>query len=1373
MAQNYSELQGHLNRVRWAWKRTAALQGLAVVVIEGIGMFLLFALLDYMYVLAPGLRVTSLVVIAALLAYLFARHVLRPLLKVIPDEQIALYIEERQQDAAGGALLSATAFGKDENAKAGPLYRFIVENIVGAAVQKAGGLQLSRVLDLSKLRKYGIAAAVVLLFFGITAFKFSDFFRSKTGRLLMPWQMTEEDLRASGAIVDSEPRIEFKLGTNPENGRVLRGSSAVIKATLSRMPGKDVFLMFRSKGNTEFQKLKMDEIEELNSFALRLPDINDDLEFHVMTNWSTGTGKHVSESANLAVFDRLEIQGYELTLTPPQYTKQAPSVVESPSGDILALVGTKVKVRALANTGLKKGEIVFDDGRKIPMTGEQSGAAAEFTIEKDGTYTVAVQSNDEQNSDPSNAFVIKVQQDEPPTLALMSPASDMAAHPQSEVDFVVKATDDVGIGSIELTYNLSQDNATSATVPFKLHENGPGEREYTLALPLAELKTLPRVGDTLFYHLTLKDLKGQPAVSDIFMLKVRPYEIAGAFPRPEPEHAHEPHARPMDLMMFIAAAWNLHTQKAALEKADFEGKCLALHSKMTLEDGSPRAFKKPKITKLPPDKQAMVKAGDEHLKKGLGLLKAADPGAAVAEMREALALWQRASTGFDMLDEAQAKMTGGAEGAQPDPMKDALGFMKMEIPMPEVDAGDLEATKLPEYRRAIKPDEAKELKAETEKLKKRQEELLEEAKKLAVLKDETAPEPKPGEKQDNNDPQTAENRPDQNKNEPVGEKKPDNAATPNNEAKGPNTQTAENKPQNNGAAPANENAPKEDPHAQKPEAHAGHGPIERRPEPPLDQRANPNSAVADADREARENELEKKQQQLAADTRRLAQKIASQVPNADKDTKAMIEHFRKSTKEMEEATRQIQTGNLQQAAARGEQARNELNKAGEKLQVSQFDTLEAAVEAAEERALAIQKTQKQINEQTNKIVEEARGRQQKEAAGQNKPEAPKTGDVKLNSQELQKLQGLAKLQVDTQKAAENLETYVNELAQRADAGNKKDTAEELKKAAKTMKQDDVAATMVTSAVAMGQQELGEAREAQTKLDKTLDKLTNNLQGASTALAQTQEQKLKRALSDAKDILHKVEQLTGEPTGDKKDGDPKTADGKKQDGKDGDPKTADGKKQEGKDGDPKTADGKKQDGKDGDPKTTDGKKQDGKDGDPKTTDGKKQDGKDGDPKTADGKKQDGKDGEQTADNKQDGKGEKTAANQKQGANKGKGDKDKKELSADEKRALAAEIQRATARLARRLEQDKLAEAPVAGQIKGLAEQNDKTFQEMFKDAQKTKLDGYLKSVKGVASHLEGKLESTLKAKRLSAAQREQTPAQYRDMVNKYYEALAKE
>src|SRR5262245_21650020 len=107
----YSDFQSQLNRVRSAWKRAAAVQGFAVVTIEAIGMFLLFLLLDYIYVLPQTTRIASMALIGACLAILFGRHVIRPLMRKISDDQIALYIEERQQESQG-ALLSAAAFGK-------------------------------------------------------------------------------------------------------------------------------------------------------------------------------------------------------------------------------------------------------------------------------------------------------------------------------------------------------------------------------------------------------------------------------------------------------------------------------------------------------------------------------------------------------------------------------------------------------------------------------------------------------------------------------------------------------------------------------------------------------------------------------------------------------------------------------------------------------------------------------------------------------------------------------------------------------------------------------------------------------------------------------------------------------------------------------------------------------------------------------------------------------------------------------------------------------------------------------------------------------------------------------------------------------------
>jgi len=71
------------------------------------------------------------------------------------------------------------------------------------------------------------------------------------------------------------------------------------------------------------------------------------------------------------------------------------------------------------------------------------------------------------------------------------------------------------------------------------------------------------------------------------------------------------------------------------------------------------------------------------------------------------------------------------------------------------------------------------------------------------------------------------------------------------------------------------------------------------------------------------------------------------------------------------------------------------------------------------------------------------------------------------------------------------------------------------------------------------------------------------------------------------------------------------------------------------------------------------------------------------------------------------------------------------------------------------------------------QSEESFAEIFKDAERTKLDRYVGAVRSTSVSLEEKLKDVIRQKRLSAARREETPPQYRNMVNAYYEALAKD
>ncbi|MCX5684122.1 MAG: hypothetical protein NT049_10600, partial [Planctomycetota bacterium] len=67
----YARLASQLAAVRRAWKRKAALAGVAVVLLESLAIFTLVFLVDWLYQPAPALRiglfVAALLVIAVLL----------------------------------------------------------------------------------------------------------------------------------------------------------------------------------------------------------------------------------------------------------------------------------------------------------------------------------------------------------------------------------------------------------------------------------------------------------------------------------------------------------------------------------------------------------------------------------------------------------------------------------------------------------------------------------------------------------------------------------------------------------------------------------------------------------------------------------------------------------------------------------------------------------------------------------------------------------------------------------------------------------------------------------------------------------------------------------------------------------------------------------------------------------------------------------------------------------------------------------------------------------------------------------------------------------------------------------------------------------
>jgi len=588
--QEYEHLQVEFGRARRRWKRAAALAGLALVLLESVGIVTLVILLSLFYGHIPWARYGLFTAGAAAIVVLTVRHIVRPLLRRIPDEQIALYAEEHDAEFEG-ALVTAAEFGR----KAGisPLQNRMIQAVVHAADSKAASVRLTSLVSFARLQKYGVAAAVCLVVYIVMCVVFPATVGRHVVAALQPWRVQAPTLLGpdgrglpSGLTAEQARMlvpIEFALSGG--DVRLARGEDFRLEARLSREPqeGKPVLLQFRSVGDREqpgeWQHLPMDQIEKLHGYARRLDSVSEDMEFRVAAE------EYVSQTHRITVYDKIELRAMEIVTTFPAYLGFPDRVDALSNGDVSAPIGSTVTVRIVVNTELASGKLMWDGGKEQPLTVDpqrKGSATASFPVEAGRQYRFEVTDVDGQvarSLGPSEVFALK---DNPPTLDLIDPTAEVEIHALGEVDFFAKVTDDFGVAKADLVY---------------LRFTGAGEAEGRVALALtrpdgeeiplpevvdARLRWLlenvePKVkpGEVISWYVEARDRKpdNPAAISDLHTIVILPFEMWGAY---QFEPAGPPHDEPpqiISLAEVLMEVWAVHRVRETLTRDEYAKKC--------------------------------------------------------------------------------------------------------------------------------------------------------------------------------------------------------------------------------------------------------------------------------------------------------------------------------------------------------------------------------------------------------------------------------------------------------------------------------------------------------------------------------------------------------------------------------------------------------------------------------------------------------------------------------------------------------------------------------------------------------------------------------------------------------------------------------
>ncbi|HVL66010.1 MAG TPA: DUF4175 family protein, partial [Vicinamibacterales bacterium] len=649
-----AELLGIIRQVRRRWRAKLALRGTLIVAGVGGLVFVASATALEAARFTPGAILTARIGLALALAALAAVFFVRPLLRRVTDEQVALYLEEHEPSLEE-SIVSAVEAAKQGTLAGSSPSRALVERVVEHAVRRSQAIEYGRRVERRPLRSYsgllaGVAAAVLALFaFGPT------YLRHAASALLTFSR-------------DVEAAVPYRIDVSPGHTTISRGADLVVTATLGGFDALDAALMVRRAPDAAFERVPMVRGED-GSYDGMLFDLEAPIDYYVESE-GVRSGTFTVKVVELPYVQRLELE-YHF----PAYTGLPPQKVED-GGDIAVLRGTEVRVRAVPTMTTTGGQVVIEKSGAHALSPADDGALlGRFKVERDGLYHLEMAAPGGERVKASPQYTIDALSDGAPTVAIAKPGRDTQASPIEEVFVEARADDDFGVRQLELVYSVN--GGAEQTIRLfdgqkRMPEVSAGHTFFLEELGL-------KAGDFVSYYARAKDndtVSGaKSATSDIYFLRIRPLtknfrqaqsQAQGGQPQGG-QQDEGPNNLSEQQKRIIAATFNIQRDRAAmsadklrenstvvaLSQTKLREQVEGLVGQMMQRLGGDESFRR--ILDLLPKAIAEMKTAEAKL-------QAAAPNEALVPEQKALQYLQQAEEEFEIQVQMRQQQQGGGGG---------------------------------------------------------------------------------------------------------------------------------------------------------------------------------------------------------------------------------------------------------------------------------------------------------------------------------------------------------------------------------------------------------------------------------------------------------------------------------------------------------------------------------------------------------------------------------------------------------------------------------------------------------------------------------------------------------------------------------------
>jgi hypothetical protein len=247
---------------------------------------------------------------------------------------------------------------------------------------------------------------------------------------------------------DVSPPVPRILEVSPGDLEVPPGASVTVEARFDHPPERPI-LRHRPLTGGPWRETPLLERDGPLVLAAESPPVSEPLEYQVLHAGGVG-GVYA-----LTLLPTPRLSGLRLRVTPPAYTGREARELPSGEGNVIAPLGSRVELEALATPELAGAVLSFDGSPPVPVEPVPLFGAsridASFILRRSDCWRLDLSAKNGLNS-ASPRFRLVALPDEPPTVTLEEPRGAVDLDVTMAVGVSARVADDYGISGLALVY---------------------------------------------------------------------------------------------------------------------------------------------------------------------------------------------------------------------------------------------------------------------------------------------------------------------------------------------------------------------------------------------------------------------------------------------------------------------------------------------------------------------------------------------------------------------------------------------------------------------------------------------------------------------------------------------------------------------------------------------------------------------------------------------------------------------------------------------------------------------------------------------------------------------------------------------------------